>query len=311
MSDTINIFSVTDDNFAPYTGIMLTSVFENNKNHSFDVYILVGKPLKKRITDQFCDLERKYHQKINFIVVDDTIIRRYNLVDKWSIATYYKLLAGELLPSTISKVLYLDGDIVVTGDLQQFWNVDINGQALAVVPNIRFDDCAKRFHYPAEAGCFSTGVMLMNLDYLRNDKTSQRFMDFIENNSEKIVVGDQDVFNAVLWDEKRFLPLTYNYQILFLSKDIFNSKSSDIQKEILETYKSPRIIHYSYINKPWSVVYYGCPFLKEWKVYKKLSPWSYLLPTVPKKKALNWLIKRYILWPLGIMKNEMGFISVK
>lgn len=311
MSDTINIFSVTDINFAPYTGIMLTSVFENNKNHSFNVYILVGKPLKKRITDKFCDLEKKYCQKIHFIIVDDTSIRKYNLVDKWTITTYYKLFAGELLPSTISKVLYLDGDIIVTGDLHQLWNADINGLAMAVAPNIRFEDCAKRFHYPAAAGCFSTGVMLMNLDYWRQNQTGQRFIDFIEKNCERIVVGDQDVFNAVLWDEKKYLPLTYNYQILFLTKDIFNSKSSDIQKEILETYKSPRIIHYSYINKPWSVVYYGCPFLKEWKAYKKISPWSNMLPTVPKRKAMNWLIKRYILWPLRIMENDMGFIRVK
>ena len=32
MSKTINILCATDDNYVPYCGIMLTSVFDNNKD---------------------------------------------------------------------------------------------------------------------------------------------------------------------------------------------------------------------------------------------------------------------------------------
>lgn len=311
MNETINIFSVADDNFAPYCGIMLTSVFENNKKYLFNVFILANQSFKKDNVDKYCKLEKKYGHKIQFVIIDDSLIRKQSNVDvRWTITTYYKLYA-HLLPDSIHKVLYLDGDIIVTGDLSQLWNTDIDNYALAAIPNIKFYDCPKRFHYPIEAGCFNGGVLLMNLDYWRKYNISQSCMLFLGENSDKIKTAEQDILNAVLWDKKRFLPLTYNYQVMFLLDPIFNSQSPDRKKEILETYNSPCIIHYAYDIKPWSVVYSIMPFYKEWQSYKKKSPWSKLFPTLPKKKKINWLIKLFIFFPLGIMKFDTGFIQVK
>jgi len=312
MNETINIFSVADDNFAPYCGIMLTSVFENNKKHSFNVFILANKLFKKKNADKYRKLEKKYGHKIEFVIVDDSLIKKHINQEgsRWVIATYYKLLVGSL-PDSIHKLLYLDGDIIVTGDLSKLWNTDIDNYALAAVPNVRFEDCPKRFQYPIEAGCFNGGVLLFNLDYWRKYDIGQRCLLFLEENRDRIETEDQDVMNAVLWDKKLFLPITYNYQIMYLLEDFFNSQSTERQKEILETYDSPCIIHYAYFIKPWSLKYLTMPFYKEWKLYKRKSPWSGMLPTLPKKKAINWLIKLLILIPLGIIKYDTGFIQVK
>jgi len=312
MNETINIFSVADDNFAPYCGIMLTSVFENNKNHSFNVFILVNQLFKKNNADKYHKLERKYGHKIEFVIVDDSVFKKHINQEgsRWVIATYYKLLVGSL-PDTIHKVLYLDGDIIVTGDLSELWNTDIDYFALAAIPDVRLNDGPKRFRYPVEAGYFNGGVYLINLDYWRKNNMGQRCLSFLEENSDKIELEDQDIMNAFFWDKKIFLPLTYNYQILYLTNTIFNSQTPERQKEILETYNSPCIIHYGYCVKPWCVNYTRMPFYKEWKKYKKKSPWFYMLPTLPKRKKINWLIKLFVLVPLGIMKYDTGFIQVK
>ena len=313
MNDTINIFSVTDDNYAPYCGVMLTSVFENNKNHSFKVFIFINKPLKKRNQSKFHKLEIKYGNSIKFITVDDYSIRKLSILNKWSIATFYKVFAGDLLPESIHKVLYLDGDIIVTGDVAELWNVDIMRKAVAVVNDLGItpENGPKRLSYPIEAGYFNGGMMLINLDYWRLNNIGQRCLTYIENNYDKLIYCDQDVLNAVLWNEKRFLPLTFNYLISYLKDTVFGCQSHVIQKEILDISKSPLIIHYCFMLKPWSVVYYYLPYSEEWKSYKRLSPWSHKLPSPPKNKPINWIIKRYFLWPLGIMKPDFGFNIIK
>lgn len=313
MGDTINIFSVTDDNYAPYCGVMLTSIFENNKNHSFNVFILIGKPLSKRNQRKLHNLEIKYGNSIEFITVDDNSIRNLLISNKWSIATFYKVFAGDLLPESIHKVLYLDGDIIVTGDVAELWNIDITGKAMAVVQDygISCEMGQNRLQYPAEAGYFNGGMMLINLDYWRLNNVGQRCLTYIENNYDKLIYCDQDVLNAVLWDEKRLISLTYNYLISYLGDFLYNRQPLDIQNELLKFSKSPLIIHYCYMLKPWSVVYYNLPFSEEWKSYKRLSPWSYKLPSPPKNKSINWIIKRYFLWPLGIMKPDFGFNVIK
>lgn len=313
MNDTINIFSVTDDNYAPYCGVMLTSVFENNKNHSLKVFIFISKPLTKRNQNKFHKLEIRYGNSIEFINVDDDSIRRLSIANKWSIATFYKVFAGDLLPESIHKILYLDGDMIVTGDLAELWNVDITGQAAAVVQDhgMSREMGQNRLQYPAEAGYFNGGMLLINLDYWRHNNVGQRCLTYIENNYDKLNYCDQDVLNAVLWDEKMFVSLTYNYLITYLREDIYNSQSPDIQKEIIKFSKMPLVIHYGYMLKPWSVAYYHMPFSEEWKAYKRLSPWSYKFASPPKNKPINWIIKRYILWPLGIMKPDFGFNIIK
>ena len=57
-------------------------------------------------------------------------------------------------------------------------------------------------------------------------------------------------------------------------------------------------------EKPWNVMYYKMPYKWLWQKYKRLSPWWYILSSRPKRKTFNYLIKRYLLWPLGIMYKK-------
>ena len=122
------------------------------------------------------------------------------------------------------------------------------------------------------------------------------------------ILSVKDVLNAILWDRKLELPLTYNYQLQFLSSYFFNLQSPSMKQNILDTYENPTIIHYAYSIKPWSVMYYRLPFSDVWEHYKRISQWSHTLPTLPRRKVVNNLIKRYIMWPMGLMKYNSGFV---
>ena len=306
MRATIDILCVTDDNYVPYCGIMLTSVFENNKAHQFRVYIIIGQPLKKKNAARLIKLGKKYGHTVSFILGDMSSLNDHPLVhdgDHVSIATYYRLFAGELLPKSLSRVLYLDGDIIVTGDLSQLWETDLTGKAVAAVADAVWEqERPKSLHYPEEAGYFNAGVLMMNLDYWRAKGVGRQCLDFLENHHDILMFHDQDVLNAVLWDKKICLPLKYNYQVTLLFDYCFDEEQIKARKKELETSGNPFVIHFCRTLKPWMISYYKEPFWEIWESYKKKSPWFLKPPIVPHRKGVNWLIKYYILWPLGIKK---------
>ena len=304
MKETINILCATDENYVPYCGVMLTSVFESNKNSRVDVYILMDKPLSQEAQKKYTQLAAKYNNGIHYLIIDKSFLEKFPIkgMSYWSIATYYRLYATELLPESVHRILYLDCDIIVDGKLDYLWGINMTDNAAGVVPDIfEYDGHFQRqLHYPEEAGYFNAGVVLINVDYWRRHNIGQQCLDFLANHYDWIEANDQDVLNAMLWDKKLRIPATYNYQVQFLAKHFFDVESADLQKELMEYKDNPSIIHYAVPVKPWNVLYYKMPYKKIWWQYKRKSPWWYILPQLPKHKTLNYLVKRYFLWPLGI-----------
>ena len=62
---TMNILCATDDKYAPYCGVMLTSFLENHKGFHTEVYIIVKNRLKEE--KRLKRLEERYDVKVNMI----------------------------------------------------------------------------------------------------------------------------------------------------------------------------------------------------------------------------------------------------
>ena len=308
MKESIYILCATDNNYAPYCGVMLSSVFESNIGSRVKAYVLIDKPMDRRNINRFDRLAKKFGGSIVFVMVDNSFLGKFPIkgMEYWSIATYYRLYAAELLPKDIHCILYLDCDIIVQGDLRSLWELDMTDKAVAGVSDI-YECCGKfqrQLHYSEEVGYFNAGVLLINLDYWREYAIGQQLLDFLANHYDLVEANDQDVLNAVLWDKKALLPLTYNYQIQFRKK-YFYLKSSEKMRQEIDSTTEPVIIHYAAPQKPWNIKYYKMPFKQVWWYYKRKSPWWYLLPQLPKHKTVNYLVKRYLLWPLGVKYEQL------
>ena len=303
----LNILCATDDYYVPYCGVMLTSLFDSNSDKDVNVFVIIDKPLSKANKNRFQRLSARYGQTIEYVMIDKNRLLRFPTkgMDYWSIAMYYRIFAEELLPKELDRVLYLDCDIIVRGSLSPLWDIDMTDKAVGVVPDIFtfYDDCYKRLQYPQDAGYFNSGVLLMNLKYWRQNKICQQCLNYLCKNYERLFANDQDVLNAVLWNRKMQLPIKYNYQVQFLKDYFYHQEIPTLQKEILQTKENPIVIHYALPIKPWNILYYKMPYKCIWWQVKRKSQWWYLLPQLPQKKMINYLIKRYILWPLGIMWN--------
>ena len=133
---------------------------------------------------------------------------------------------------------------------------------------------------------FNSGVLLVNLDYWREEGLMSKALDYISKNGSKLVFYDQDVLNALLHDCKLFLPFRYNVQDGFLRRKrrIRPESIAALDQELLH----PVIIHYTGGKKPWQYksqhpykgLYFHYLDLTPWKGERPVVPFSYKLKRV-------------------------------
>ena len=178
---------------------------------------------------------------------------------------------AKILPESVHKILYLDADMIVRHDLSELWNTPLNNVAVAGVMNQ--SDCGQfwvRLGYPQELGYFNSGVLLLNLDYIREQNMTDQFIAYLKENPDVLLCPDQDVLNYVLKDHKLLLPVRYNAQEGFY-RNPPQSIFGDI--DVFENdVNNPYIVHYTK-EKPWMA---NCmhPLKELYYYYKSQTPWT-------------------------------------
>lgn len=274
----MNILICPSHNYIMPYGIMLESLFTNNEGEDIQVYSINDEDVTEDDIKDLDDIAKKHHtQKIIYRTFTEDIFNIFpnlgmNHVNRTS---YYRLFAATLLPKEVIKILYIDGDIIISDNIKNLWETDVEGIAVAGVMNqSQSFDNYNRLHYSSKLGYINGGVLLINLSYWREQQVECRFIDFIHNFPERIKWHDQDVLNYVLRREKRLLPLKYNVQHKFYYKSEYRMMDYWIlESEILDAQKNPVVLHFTGDEKPWQI---GCqhPRVKVFLYYKKKTKWS-------------------------------------
>ena len=274
----MDIVCCADHNYIMPTGVMFCSVCENNLGSEISFHVICNKDVTEDDKRDLRDLVTGYHHKISFYIVKDEISDCFTVGQKGqnshiTISTYYRLFLSEILPASITKVIYLDSDVIVRHSLQNLYNTNLEGYALGAVVNMSEGNIQifNRLKYSPKKGYFNAGVLLINLDYWRKtENLLERFVDYAKQYPERILWHDQDILNYVLQDCKLPLPLTYNFQNGFLYKQ--RNLSWEYDEEIKATISNPMIIHYTG-PKPWQK---GCnhPYKAEFFKYQNKTKWK-------------------------------------
>lgn len=298
MEETINILFGSDINYAPYYGVMLSSLLRHNKESRFDVYLLTDSSWTVQQNSKFEKLTKKYNSEFHVVKVDEEQMQICPLNPENHVArtTYYRLMAGKLLPDTIDKILYFDGDMVVLGDIRELWNFDMTNYAIAgAIDSLQFDDeTYERLDFDKKYGYINVGTELMNLKYLRENHIAEKSLDYIVKHPGILPLMDQDVINTLVADKKAFIPITFNYQVTYLMSYFYKTFPQTFKDEVLKNSNNPIIVHYNGGVKPWQWRYYGLPYKKLWDEEYKASPWCCARMNKPWTKYIKHLIKRVV-----------------
>lgn len=295
ISPKINILCAIDNSYAPYCGIMLTSLFENNKDCHFVVYVFEDGSVTETNVKKYQRLSKKYGNEIVFRTIEGSLVDGFPVRKgaNITIPTYYRLLAANLLPDNVHKVVYLDCDTLVVDDIKPLWEVDTTNVAIAGVRD-HYLSRGKDWRPNTPYDYINAGVLVMNLDYWRRNGVYSRIFDYIQMNRDdetKLFYMDQDTLNAVLNENKKVLPERFNFQVEMFVKEFWHSFSKDQQNEFVEEGKHVLVIHYLGV-KPWKGHKYFGPFFYEWEKMRRKSLWPCCRPHVPWHKQIKLVIKR-------------------
>lgn len=228
----MDIVYATDNNFVDVLIASIKSLYTTNSELNLNLWIIADK-VSDRNKERVNNLSKQFMQKeINWI---ENIEIPFNLyLDRGSISSFSRLFLGSVLPESISKVLYLDSDIIVMNSLDNIFNMDFKGKILYGVNDTFNKEYKKVLSIPKDKPMFNAGVMFIDLELWRNNNVEAKLLQVIQKFNGNILQGDLGVLNAVLYNSFGVLPPEYNYMTIF----------EDLTYEEMLTFKKP-INYYS------------------------------------------------------------------
>lgn len=277
METMLDIVACTDKRNIMPTGVMMCSVCVNNADLNILFHIITDTDVTEEDYNDLAAVVAPYNKaSVRFYYVSEQVLGNSfpKLDNKITRTAYFRLYITDILPASINKVLYLDGDVIVRHSVKELWDMDLSDFAIAAVPDMR-ESTTDRYDglgYSKSLGYFNSGVLLINLAYWRQHQVTKQFKEFIRNRSEAILYWDQDVLNYIFREQKMTLPIKYNFQHGFLWKNP-RCDWSRHGNEVKEARQDPVIVHFTG-DKPWIYSYDPNPFRSTFLKYQKMTRWK-------------------------------------
>ncbi|MBR2290265.1 MAG: glycosyltransferase family 8 protein [Clostridia bacterium] len=239
----IPVFFAVDDNYVPFLAVALESlVAKISEKNFYEIRVLYT-----HLNDAHKKALKKYEREnlsIEFVDLNEKINRIANKLytrDYFSAETYYRLFLPDLYPE-LKKALYLDSDIVLLDDVAKLYNIDLGTNLVGAIPDgavasiKEFQDYVelvvglKDYH-----NYFNAGILLMNLEELRNYRFQVKFLYLLDTIKFK-VAQDQDYLNRLCKGRVTVIDNAWN-----------TMPGANPDKRS----KNPKLIHFNLSNKPW------------------------------------------------------------
>ena len=286
MSFMNHILCCINDAYAQHCGVLLASLFENNRDLKFHVHIF-SFCLNKASKENLSSVATSYHQTLSIQVIDKPDFELPNLDGHYiSAETYIRLFVPQYIDSSIDKILYLDVDMVVVESVKELLAVDLKDNLVGAIMDSPMQGRNNRLEIPEKYGYFNAGLLLINLRKWREENFTEKCIDYICNNASLIVQHDHDVLNALAYDQWLRIPFKWNMlNTFFLFPPRINV---ELANEVKECKKDVRIAHFTGTVKPWTA-WTRHPYGGLYYKYIKHTPWRGYRPSL----SVQWKAYRF------------------
>lgn len=293
----MNVVYASNDNYARHLAVSLTSLLDHNKKvGSLSIWIL-SMGLTKETKDRLLSIASDFKRELSVIELGDLKERFSHEVDTggFDLSIMARLFLGEVLPSNIKRVLYLDCDTVVLSSLKKLWDTDLHSYLLGAVMEPTIYPCIKEeIGLKSEEPYFNSGVLLIDLNQWREEKAQKKLLDFYRSKGGRLFAGDQDTINGSL--KGRIMPLSpqynffTNYRYFHYSHLIRLSPVYDTttKRMFLEAGKHPAVLHFMGDERPWKEGNLN-HYRRAYERYLEKTPWS----KTPKEKGSRLYMAAY------------------
>jgi lipopolysaccharide biosynthesis glycosyltransferase len=196
---------------------------------------------------------------------------------------FLKLFLADWLPADVTRVLWLDCDLVICADPTPLWSEPFDGCVALAVRDRRVPRVASRFGIaawselglPATAEYFNSGVMLIDLTAWRASGIAAAATDYLMRYRDRVVFWDQEALNAALAGRWRRVSGCWNHDPTL--DGIAGATSRDAAPD---DGGEPAVVHFCGRLKPWV---YGpmSPSHARYFEHLEATPWAGWRPRVP------------------------------
>lgn len=299
MINFVNIVFSSDDNYAQHTAVAMASILLNTSNSAKIRFFIIDDGITDDKKSKIKGTAESLQSTVEFITVKNKQLMQGFVSGEISRACYFRIDIPNILPAEVTKVIYLDCDLLLYDDIQILWNTDIGDYPLAAVCDYGImaskrlrRQKAKCIGLPYKADYFNSGVLIMNLDAWRKADYSGKVIEIVQKN--KFPNHDQDALNKVFMNNWYVLPLRWN-----VIPPVFNLfmkilKSELLRKNAVEAKKNPAIFHYAGGYKAWEYkLYQG--FNDQYYKYLAYTDFKDAVMPQPDKRRKNRSIKRQLI----------------
>ena len=244
----------------------MSSLLKNVSSECFcRIYVLntdISDEAQKTFCEQIDSMKLSSQYEICFEDVSENlnlIEHEFPLRDYYSKTTYYRLLIADMHPE-YDKVIYIDSDTIVQGDISELFKENIDDHYLGacheqvMVQIDEYGEYVEKCLGISRHNFFNAGILLINCKEFRDKQLLHRFLEELHA-YDFVVTQDEDYLNLITKDHVKFLDQRWN-------TEIFNEISYPIEEA--------KIIHYIMFCKPWH--YADCPHADIYMSYAKATP---------------------------------------
>lgn len=241
----IPVFFSIDDNYAPFLAVALNSAVKNCSSENLYKAIILYRDLTEENKKKLSSFSRKNfsvefaEMKSGLDSITDMMSNRLRC-DYFTLTIYFRLFIPTMFPQ-YDKGIYIDSDVVVSGDLAELFNTDIGDSLIGGCTDKSVAEVPELVRYMEEAvgvkkeEYINSGVLLMNLKELRRVRFDEHFLRLLNTYHFDCIAPDQDYLNAVCNGKIRYLDPIWDAMPNENTPPLANAK----------------IIHYNLFAKPW------------------------------------------------------------
>jgi lipopolysaccharide biosynthesis glycosyltransferase len=281
-SSTLHLALAFDQNFVTPLYVLLTSIFDNNAHNQLHIHAVATgvSQAERQAIVRFVE-SRDAH--LSFYEIDESYVASFATFSdvRYGLAVFYRLLLPAMLPANVRKLIYIDVDTIVVGDLVQLYNIPLTDVPVAAVADpVEWD--RPDLGIPDRANYFNSGVLLINIDLWKQQQIAEKAINFLKQYPEKATYVDQDALNAVLIGNWKKLDDKFNYT--------YRVVPVIPRKDLEKIVATKVIIHYNESAKPWHR-HSASPLKYLYHQYFIKSPVAHQSPYFPVKISKQYLYK--------------------
>ena len=278
----MKVMYTCDNNYVWLMGISTISLFENNKGiEELKVYLL-GENISDENKEELRKIGQKYNREVEVIDVPKLNIPPSLVSARWPLSAFTRLFSGVILPPDVDRILYLDCDTIITGDISELDKVQFNGNIAMGVKDCISGTYKKNVGLDTDSPYINAGVILFDMDALRKVNINEKIEAYMNKYEKLINYADQDILNGMF--KGKIGELNPKYDVMTIDAVHTYEEIQKLRRptnfygkeELQKAVKAPAIIHYTtnmLVIRPW-FSNTDHPFAGEFKKYMDMSVWK-------------------------------------